>query len=287
MIHPLFAWLYWDPERVVFTVPLIERPIVWYGLWFVFGFIVGYFLLVYMFQKTLQPRFGNASRNLAYALIDRMTWFVVCGTLIGARLGHVFFYDWPRYAAHPLDILKIWEGGLASHGGTIGIMIAIFCYQRLFCKPYPELSFLKILDLFSVPTAFGACCIRIGNFTNQEILGTPTNLPWAIIFGHPADGSAPVPRHPAQLYEAVVYLGIFILLYYLWRYRSEKLRPGVLLGTFFVLTFASRFFIEFIKNPQSLVIDESLLQMGQYLSIPFIALGIILILFGKNLNRHL
>lgn len=226
----------------------------------------------------------NKLQDLCLGYVDHLVWFIVIGTVVGARLGHVFFYEWPYYKNNLIDIFKIWEGGLASHGGTLGVILAVFLYKQWTYKRFPEISFIGLLDLLTIPTAFVAVCIRLGNFMNQEILGTPTNLPWAFIFGHPADGSAPIPRHPAQLYEAAVYLVSFFILLGIWKLKNTRLKPGVLTGLFFILIFGSRFLIEFIKAPQSHIIDESFLQTGQYLSIPFILLGLALIFlpFGKE-----
>jgi phosphatidylglycerol---prolipoprotein diacylglyceryl transferase len=361
----MLAWLYWNPERVVFTVPIIDRPVVSYGLWFVFGFIFGYFALIPIFKRRLsatktmaerdianwqalfhrlqhadnpitpkldsstrhalirlsnhnqpsasqkaailtainaaladpslkldrtklQALFPNAFyslRNLAQFLVDRLTWFAVLGTIIGARLGHVFFYEWPYYQHHLWKILEVWNGGLASHGGTIGIMIAIFIYQRTIYNRFPEFTFVTLLDLIAIPTAFTVACIRMGNFFNQEILGTSTTLPWGVIFGDPFDGSLPEPRHPVQLYEAGVYLLTFAILLTLWRKYADRLRTGVLIGLFFIMVFGSRIFLEFFKKPQSIMIDESFFQTGQYLSIPFVLAGIWLFFKGGSLYK--
>jgi phosphatidylglycerol---prolipoprotein diacylglyceryl transferase len=132
----------------------------------------------------------------------------------------------------------------------------------------------------AIPTAFVACCIRIGNFFNQEILGTITSVPWAVVFGDPFDGSTPAPRHPVQLYEAICYLLTCFILLALWKLKRNKLRPGALVGLFFILIFGSRFIIEFWKQPQGMMIDESYLQTGQYLSIPFIVAGFWLFVRG-------
>lgn len=293
MMHPTLAWLYWNPERTAFTIPFINRPVVWYGLWFVLGFIVGYLILLPMFRYQLQKsrhisnEDSEALRSLnplAYMLLDRLTWFVVGGTIIGARLGHVFFYDWPRYQNNLGDILKVWEGGLASHGGAVGVLIGLILYQRLIRKNFPEFTFITLLDLIVVPTAFTAFCIRMGNFFNQEILGSPSNVPWAVIFGDPIDGKEIAPRHPVQLYEAAVYLLTFFFLWFLWRKWRDDLKPGVLSGLFFIMVFGARFLIEFLKTPQSLMFKETFLQTGQYLSIPFILWGIIL-LMKRNSNE--
>lgn len=360
------AWLYWNPPRVLFTVPIIDRPVSFYGLLFVFGFIIAYFIVANIFKhilsqtkiqerdvsdwsllaKSLQialddpdskafpivikldkktrqeltqlklkqepnatakqnilsalsdsslsreqieklfPESIVSSNQWGFALTDRMTWFVVLGTLIGSRLGHVFFYDWPRYQDNLLDIFKVWEGGLASHGGTLGILIAIFLYYRLVLKPFPEISFVRLIDIVAIPTGLVCCFIRLGNFINQEILGPPTTMPWGVIFGDPVDRSPAIPRHPSQLYEAAIYLGVFILMMFLWKKKGTQLKPGILSGIFFILVFGSRFFIEFIKMPQSMMMDESYLQMGQILSIPFIILGIFLLFYGNRKEKR-
>lgn len=280
MLDHLIAWLYWNPERVLFTVPYIDRPVVWYGVLFVFGFVVAYFLLLPMFKALINPsKHKEAVSDLSLMLVDRLTWFVVAGTLIGARLGHVLFYDWPRYQEHPLEIIKIWEGGLASHGGALGVLFALFLFYRSIRKRFPEFSFLNILDILAVPTAFAVACIRIGNFFNQEILGRPSSVPWAVIFGDPFDGGAVVPRHPVQLYEAGMYLLTFVLLEWLWHKRKAVQYQGLSIGILFTSVFASRFLLDFLKEPQSLMVDETqmFLQTGQLLSIPFVLLGTILI----------
>lgn len=275
-INPI-AWLYWDPPREIFTIPFIERPIAIYGLLFAAGFIIGYFILCKAFKQKLLP---NRPSDTAQILADQITWYIVLGILIGARLGHVFFYDWPNYQNNWIDILKVWEGGLASHGGVIGLFIGLYLFKARSLKPFPEMSFIALLDCIAVPSALIGCLIRIGNFFNQEVLGPETTLPWAVIFGHPADGSFPVPRHPAQLYEAIAYMMIFFVLTALWIKRKAINQPGLLSGSALIMIFTSRFAIEFVKSPQSMIIDESTLQMGQYLSIPFILLGLYLVFNG-------
>lgn len=273
----LTAWLYWDPNPNAFNIPLIDHPVRWYGVLFAFSFILGYWILLRLFRDKLKDK------NLAFLLTDRMTWFIVCGTIIGARLGHVFFYEWPRYKNDPIEIIKVWEGGLASHGGAIGVILALYLYYRIVViKKAPSLSFLNLLDIVCIPTALVGCFIRLGNFMNQEILGIPSDVPWAIIFGHSYENmGSPLPRHPVQLYEALAYLSIFVILSFLWKFRLEKLKSGFVFGLFLVLLFSSRFFLEFWKTNQSIMLDESWLQTGQYLSIPFILAGLFL-LFRKN-----
>lgn len=224
-----------------------------------------------------------APSDWAHFVTDRMTWFVVGGVIIGARLGHVIFYGWPYYQHHLGEILQVWKGGLASHGGVAGIFIGLFICQRTLQKDYPQLTFLRLLDLLSIPAVLTGSWIRIGNFFNQEILGTQSTLPWAIIFGQPAEGGPIVPRHPTQLYEAIAYFIIFVILLITWKFKGTSLRPGVISGLCLFLVFTARFLLEFLKTHQSMVIDESVFQMGQFLSIPFILGGIALILRGTRL----
>lgn len=350
-------WIYWNPDRNIFVIPYFNHPLRWYGLLFVVGFIIGYWIMLSIFTRYLRsekvllnrdilnwdsllhslsnpdnplrkivpsnltqgdltpqkqevilaalnrglanpanqltresmemhlPGAIARTTDLALELTDRLTWYTILGTVIGARLGHVFFYEWPLYRASPLNILKVWEGGLASHGGTIGVILALIIFWWRSRKKFPEFSFINLLDMLCIPTAFVAFCIRMGNFMNQEILGVETSLPWAVVFGDPADGSAIVPRHPVQLYEGFAYLAIFVFLYALWKINFKKLRPGIISGLFFILVFGSRFLFEFVKLPSSMMIDESFLQTGQILSIPCIIGGFVLLLYGKQLSR--
>jgi phosphatidylglycerol:prolipoprotein diacylglycerol transferase len=266
----MIGYAYWNPPREMFpfNLPLIDRPILWYGFLFAAGFFVAYWVLVYLLKGFLRT-----DKKGAVSFAEKISLYTILGGLIGARLGDVFFYQSPaEYLRDPLSIIKVWEGGLASHGGAAGILIALFLLSRKL-----RFSWLSLLDLAVIPTAIAAFFIRIGNFFNQEILGTPTQLPWAIIFGHPADGSAAVPRHPVQLYEAFYYLSVFFLLGYLWRSKPSLRQPGRMCGLFLILVFAFRFLIEFLKLEQSaLLTSVSFLDMGQYLSLPLIVLGFFL-----------
>lgn len=282
---PFFiAWLYWDPPRVAFTVPVIDRPIAWYGILFVTGFILGYFTIIPVMTRFLQQTKTYSSVNLAkvketsYFLADRLCWFVVLGTLIGARLGSVIFYDWDLYRENPLEIFQVWKGGLASHGGVVGIFLGIYLYSIYISRKVPDLTFIRILDFVAIPAALGACFIRLGNFMNQEILGTATTLPWGVIFGHAADGSAPVPRHPIQLYEAAAYLVTFFILYFLWKKKGDTLPEGTFFGLLMIFIFGSRFILEFWKDAIPSTWDISFIQMGQLLSIPFVLLGVLFLI---------
>ncbi|BBI16981.1 prolipoprotein diacylglyceryl transferase [Neochlamydia sp. S13] len=289
-MHLLIAWLYWNPSKDIFTLPLVNRPIAWYGLFFVLGLILSYSIVLHLMRTMLLERCCPQKNSkdispIALALTDRLTWYVVTGIIIGARLGHVFFYDWPYYQHYPIDILKVWEGGLASHGGAVGILLALAIYRLSIRKKFPKLTFLTIADMIAVPAALAGACIRVGNFFNQEILGTPSQAPWAVIFGNPADHSLPLPRHPVQLYEAFAYLIIFTLLLLIWQRALVRKKSGFMTGLFLILLFSTRFFLEFFKSSQSAVIDESKMQMGQYLSLPFILSGFFLIIYTNKAYR--
>lgn len=277
MFHPL-AWLYWDPPREAFTIPFIHMPVMWYGILFALGFVLGYFILIPILKSTLSEK----SRPFSTQFADRITFFIVVGTIVGARLGHVFLYDWPYYVDNPLEILMIRNGGLASHGGTIGVIVSLLIFMRCNRHRFPEISLIFLMDLLVIPTAVTATFIRIANFFNQEILGKETAMPWGVVFGHAADGSAPIPRHPVQLYEGAAYLATFIILYGLWRAKGSNLKRGTLSGLFFILVFGSRFILEFFKTSQSSWLDIFQLQMGQYLSIPFVFLGFVLLMKNRQ-----
>ena len=295
-IQIFMAWLYWDPSRDLFTIPIINRPLGWYGLLFVIGIILSYQIVLFIMRTTLDERHSFSMHEKdkpqqikarAISLTDRLTWFVVVGIILGARLGHVFFYDWPYFKHHPEEIFDVSEGGLAglaSHGAAIGILLAIALFKKTITKKYPELSFWTIVDTVVVPAGLAGFFIRLGNFFNQEILGTPSQLPWAVIFGHPADRTPPIPRHPVQLYEAISYLILFMIIFFVWKWTKAGRKPGFITGLFFILLFSVRFFLEFFKTSQSFVIDESTLQMGQYLSLPFVIVGFVLIWHSQNLH---
>jgi prolipoprotein diacylglyceryl transferase len=264
---------YWNPDPVAFTIPILNLPVYIYGICFVTGFVLGHYLFLSMMKK----RFPSLPEKETQSLVDQITWFVIGGALIGARLGHVFFYDWEQYRLHPWQILNTREGGLASHGGAIGIVLAVTIYFYFSFRKKTHRSFLELLDLLALPTALAVPFIRIGNFFNQEIIGIPTNVPWAVIFGAPVDHAEVVPRHPAQLYEAFSLFVIFGLLWWLWKSTRIKELPGVLSGLLLALVFGSRFLIEYVKAEQTSIFNQSVLQAGQLLSIPFIIAGIALI----------
>ena len=228
----------------------------WYGLMFAIGFLVGYWIMHRIFRHEGAPE----------KWLGPLFFFVVIATVLGARLGHVFFYEWDHYSQHPGDILKIWEGGLASHGGTIGIIIAIFLYSWFVTKK----SVLWTLDRLAVPVGFVACLIRLGNLMNSEIIGKVTDVPWAFIF----ERVDSLPRHPGQLYEAICYAIFFGIHWIVYRKKPQLVGTGFFFGLCLFLIFTSRIFIELTKENQEAFEDGMLFNMGQLLSVPFVLLGL-------------
>ncbi len=211
---------------------------------------------------------------------EKLIIYVIVATVVGARLGHLIFYEnLSEYLANPITIFKTWEGGLASHGGVLAIIFSLWLFYRKSRKKHPDFSLFMLLDEIAIPTMLVASLIRLGNFFNQEILGTKTDLPWAVVFGHPADGSGVFPRHPAQLYECFFYLGIFVVLCVLWKRYSDVWQPGRFAGIAIFASFSFRFFIEFIKTGQSHWFDQpdTFLLMGQLLSLPVVSIGLYLL----------
>lgn len=249
----------WDVDPILFQIGGLT--VRWYGLMFAIGFFVGYKIVERMFRHE-----GAPEKWLGTLLL----WLGL-GTIVGARLGHVFFYDWSTYSQDPIKILYIWEGGLASHGGALGIIVCVILFSLITTKKSPIWTFDRIV----VPTALVGALIRLGNLFNSEIYGHQTDLPWGFIFVR--DGMS-VACHPTQLYEAGCYLLLFALLMWLYWKRNAEERPGLIFGVFLTILFTCRFFIEFVKENQEAFEDDMMLNMGQLLSIPFIIAGIILII---------
>ena len=277
----MFGWIHWDPSSEFLIVPFFQIPITWYGVLFATGF----WLSFHIFTRMVQIAFKEKKKEDVTAFAEKLLLYVILGTVIGARLGHIFFYEHPMaYLTHPLSIFKTWEGGLASHGAVLAIVFAVYLFSQRVKTEWSELPFLKLLDYIAVPGMFIGFMIRVGNFFNQEILGVSTDKPWGVVFGHPADGSSVLPRHPAQLYEAFFYLGLFAFLAFLWYRKRDHLVPGRIAGVMLLSTFLFRFFIEFIKTEQSVWLDHTLL-MGQFLSIPIIAIGTYLLIRKESFRR--
>jgi phosphatidylglycerol:prolipoprotein diacylglycerol transferase len=247
----------WNVNPEIFSIgPFHIR---WYGLLFATAFIIGYEIIRRIYQAE-----DKKEKDL-----NDLLWYMILGTIIGARLGHCLFYNPKFYLSHPIEILLIWKGGLASHGAGIGILLAIW----LFSKRKPDQSFLWVMDRIVITVALAGAFIRTGNLFNSEIIGKPTNLPWSFVFERVDD----IPRHPTQIYEALAYLIIFFILFWLYKKYGAKLNDGYLFGLFLILVFTFRFFVEFLKAPQEPWEQALPLDMGQLLSIPFVLAGLILL----------
>ena len=236
---------------------------------FAIGFLIGYEIVARMFKHE-----GAPERWLGILLL-----WVAGGTIIGARLGHVFFYEWEIYSQHPIDILKVWEGGLASHGGALGVITAVILFSIFTTKRNPLWTF----DRLVVPVALVGGLIRLGNLMNSEIFGGPTDLPWGFMFVRSRlwnEMYQGVAVHPTQIYEALVYFLLFALLMWMYWRKNAECRQGLIFGTFLIGIFLPRFFIEFIKNDQVAWEAGMTLNMGQWLSIPFVLAGVILVIYS-------
>ena len=249
--------MHWNADPVL--LHLGSFAIRWYGLLFAAAFLAGIQIMKMIYQR----------EGLKTERLDDLLIYMMIGTVVGARLAHVLFYEPAYYFSNPLAILKIWEGGLASHGGAVGILIAVYLYTR----KYKDGGFLWLMDRLSLPIALGSAFIRMGNFFNSEIIGTPTSAPWGIIF----DRISPEPRHPVQLYESLTYLVTFVLLVWVYRRFARQWKDGALLGLLMTILFTARFLLEFVKTRQAAYGHDNWLSVGQWLSIPFAAVGVYLV----------
>ena len=266
MNNILLAFIEWSVSPEIFHLgPISVR---WYGLLFASAFVAGYAILTWVFKKEGKPQED----------LEQLAVYMIFGTVIGARLGHCLFYNPGFYLSHPIEILKVWEGGLASHGAAIGILIALY----LFSKKKKSYTMLWTLDRVVIVVALGGSFIRLGNLFNSEIIGKPADVPWAFIFTSVDN----VPRHPTQIYESLAYLIVFLILIFIYAKGIEKNRSGLLFGLFLVLVFTFRFFVEFLKEDQSSFEAGMVLNMGQLLSIPFIIAGFIFIIRSFKLRKE-
>lgn len=253
----------WNPEIEAFSI--FGITIRYYSILFVTGLILAYWVISKLYKD----------QKIPYEKFDSLFIYCLLGIVVGARLGHCLFYEPSYWLSHPLEmILPVkftdggikWTGyqGLASHGGTIGLLLSLWFYARKM-----KLNYLSVLDNIAIATPIAACFIRLGNLMNGEIVGKLSNVPWAFIF--PREGMEP--RHPAQLYEAIAYLIIFVIGLSLYKKYKTSLLPGFYFSYCLTTIFVFRFFVEFIKASQEAYEDSMMLNMGQWLSIPFILIG--------------
>ncbi|MBL8264602.1 MAG: prolipoprotein diacylglyceryl transferase [Xanthomonadaceae bacterium] len=248
--------IHWQFDPIALQVGPV--PLRWYGLLFVGGFFIGQRILARIFRREDVPE-QHADALLMYALI---------GAVVGARIVHCLFYEPDYYLSNPLAILRIWEGGLASHGGVIGVVVGMWMASRRL-----KLPFAWLLDRMAIPSALVAVFIRVANFLNSEIVGNPTGGQWGVVF----EAVDALPRHPAQLYEAFGYLLTFFVLRAIYKRHGAETPRGLLLGWMLALVFGVRILVEFVKTPQAAYEAGQLISVGQWLSVPFLILGIVLI----------
>ena len=278
----IFNSIVWDVDPIL--IHFGDGGIRWYGLLWAVGLYVCWVLNDRMYK----------SENCPAEWSDQLFFWMAAGTIIGARLGHCWFYEWHQYGEpwhlfgweftyrnpyieHPLRLFRIWEGGLASHGGTLGIIITAILLNKYRFSRYPQVgtSWLWILDRLCIGAGLTGALIRLGNLFNSEIYGGPTDLPWGFIF---VREGLTVPCHPTQIYEMIYCLIAFAVTFTLYHKTDARRREGLLLGIFLEIVFFTRFCLEFIKNDQEAFEAGHLLNMGQLLSIPFIVLGLYLII---------
>lgn len=256
----------WDVNPEIFRIG--SFAVRWYGLLFASSFLIGYFILIRIFRN----------ENLSDALLDKLTMYMALGVIIGARLGHCLIYEPEYYLANPVEILKVWKGGLASHGGAAGILIAvgIFAYKE-------KKGYFWTLDRVAIVVALAGFFIRMGNLMNSEIYGVETTLPWGFVFLRNGEVA---PKHPTQIYEGLTYLMIFFLLFRLyWRKKGEHVE-GLLISLICILIFGARFLIEFLKEDQVTKEAGMILNLGQKYSIPLFILGCIGLAIALKINKR-
>lgn len=257
------AYIIWNPDSTLLDLGFYELR--WYSLLFGTGFVLSYIILKQYFKR----------ENVKEEVLEKLTIYVVLASVIGMRLGHCIFYDWDYYSDHLLEIFLPFRfepefhftgfQGLASHGGAIGILVGIVLFSKK-----QKINFFWIMDKLALVVPLAGFCIRLGNLMNSEIIGKPASVSWAFVFAQVDN----IPRHPGQLYEAIAYLIIFFIVNFL--YKKVHKQQGFVFGAFLVLLFTARFIIEFFKAIQSEFEADMTLNMGQWLSIPFVILGIVL-----------
>ena len=270
--------LHWEPSTTLFK--LGSFGIHYYSLMFIIAFSLGYNIMKGMYQK----------EKVSIETLESMLFYIVTSTLLGARLGHVLFYDWAYYQNHLLEVLLpiaskadggyafVGFRGLASHGAAIGILLGIIIYQRF--NSYKPLAW--ILDRLIIPTTLGAGFVRIGNFFNSEIVGNYTGNNFGVVF---VNRGEMLPRHPAQLYEAIAYFILFFFLRYLYRQGLNR-QDGFLVGVFMSILFCIRFLVEFVKESQGgFETFLPALSTGQWLSLPLILAGLIVMFRTKEIKN--
>lgn len=271
MLSRALTFIIWDVDPRILTLKMgeTEWPIAWYGLLFAGSFLAGQPFMRYVYRRDQKP----------VSDVEILTLYVVVATVVGARLGHFLFYEWELLLSEPghwlASMLKLPFEGLASHGATVGILLALFLYSR----KRRDQPFLWVTDRVVMVGSLAGVMIRLGNLLNSEIYGQPTDLPWGFVFVRETDPALLplVPRHPTQLYESLFCLFLFALTFGLWQQKRRQLADGFITGLFLVLLFSFRFLVEFLKANQEDFENNMALNMGQILSIPAILTGLIIL----------
>ena len=255
----MFGYINWDVNPEILSIGSFS--IRWYGLLFASGFLVGQRIMTHIFRK----------EGVSEELLDPLLLTMVISTVLGARIGHFAFYEPEVFRTNPLQIITPPFSGLASHGGVIGILIGLYLYTRA-----KKMSYLWVVDRIAITAALGGCFIRLGNMMNSEIVGKVTDVPWAFIFKRLTEfGSfSQLPRHPTGLYEAISYLLLSLLLFWIWNKYKTQTPQGLLLSIYLIWTFGFRFVFEYFKENQVSFENELPYNMGQILSVPAVLLGI-------------
>lgn len=284
----MLFWISWNPPREIFYLPIIHHPVTWYGAILAVGCGLGYYILSALYRHCFLHHFSpshlsaDGLQQRTQEFCEAISMYCLVGILLGARIGHILFYEPIReYLLHPLRIFMIWEGGISSHGAIVGATISIGCYLYR-SQDTNKISFMQMTDLLAIPMTLGMTLVRFGNFINQEAVGICTFLPWAIIFENPLGVEGGIPRHPVQLYEAMGYVVLFYCLYKLYRKKISLLFPGKITILFLIICFTMRFCFEYLKEDPACYLH---LNTGQWLSIPFILLGGLLFLRQKMVLR--
>ena len=257
----------WNPDPVLIHLGPLELR--WYSLLFMSGFIIGWYIFKWFSKRE--------KMDLSY--LDSLLVTLIIATLVGARLGHCLFYQPDYYLGSWKGFLEIfmpWKGGLASHGGAIALLVAMWWYAKRYGQKY-GFDFLWMMDRLWITVAFAGCMIRLGNLMNSEIYGDVTNLPWGFVFERNGETLA---KHPTQIYEALSYLLLGLGLVWTYKHKLDKVYRGFFFGTFLIGCFGMRFLIEFIKEPQVGFEETMVLNMGQLLSIPFVVAGVAIVAYS-------
>lgn len=255
----------WNADPSIFTFGALQLR--WYGVLFVGSFFVGLMIAKWIYKREAKDP----------SMLDNLLMYALVGAVVGARLAHCLFYEPEHYLSHPVEILKVWEGGLASHGGLAGVLISFYLFAKRYNTSYPWL-----LSRIAIPGALTAMFVRIGNFFNSEILGLPSDVPWAVVFAR----VDMIPRHPVQLYEAASYFIIFLILLGIYKKVSSDFATKILPGIFLILLFSVRFFLEYTKTRQEDYIINLPFTAGQLLSVPYIIAGVIWIALALGVFRN-